>query len=177
MPVSSGGRDGDRPWDLGPYLGGGALRRLEHGPALAKEAVVFERLLVAVDGSAPAGRALAAAAELASRPGTEVHLVHVREFGFAGRAGEDEPAGAAAAHRILEDAVEVLTAAGVTPTSALRGCPVGHVARDLLDEARVSRTTVIVMGSRGHGDLEGLVLGSTAHKVLHLGALPVVIVR
>jgi nucleotide-binding universal stress UspA family protein len=144
---------------------------------LSQRRLVFERVLVAVDGSGPAGRALAAAAELASRPGTEVHLVHVREFGFAGHAGEDEPEGAAAAHRILEDAAEVITAAGVTPTSALRGCRVGHVARDLLDEAEASRATVIVMGSRGRGDLEGLVLGSTAHKLLHLGALPVVIVR
>ena len=36
---------------------------------------------------------------------------------------------------------------------------------------------VIVMGSRGRGDLAGLVLGSTAHKVIHLTDRPVLIVR
>ena len=31
--------------------------------------------------------------------------------------------------------------------------------------------------SRGRGDLAGLVLGSTAHKVIHLADRPVLIVR
>jgi nucleotide-binding universal stress UspA family protein len=138
---------------------------------------VFERILVAVDGSAHARRALDAAAELAALPGTEVRVVHVREFGFSGHAGDDEPEGASLSHRVLAEAVGVLSDAGVTSTSALRGARVGHVARDILDEAETSRATVIVMGSRGHSDLEGLVLGSTAHKVLHLGRLPVLVVR
>jgi nucleotide-binding universal stress UspA family protein len=139
---------------------------------------VFERILVAVDGSAHSRRALGAAAELAGRPGAEVRVVHVREFGFSGRAGEDEPEAAALAHRLLEEAVQVLAGDGVTATSALRGARVGHVARGIFEEAEASRATVIVMGSRGHSDLEGLTLGSTAHKVLHLCAtLPVLVVR
>lgn len=138
---------------------------------------MFERILVATDGSAHSRRALAAAAELASRPGVDVRVVHVREFGFSGRAGEDEPEEATEAHRLLGEALEQLTASGVTPTSALRGARVGHVAREILKEADASAATVIVMGSRGHSDLEGLVLGSTTHKVLHLGGLPVVVVR
>jgi nucleotide-binding universal stress UspA family protein len=36
---------------------------------------------------------------------------------------------------------------------------------------------VIIMGSRGRGDLAGLVLGSTAHKVIHLADRPVLVVR
>jgi nucleotide-binding universal stress UspA family protein len=36
---------------------------------------------------------------------------------------------------------------------------------------------VIVMGSRGRSDLTGLVLGSTAHKVIHLTDRPVLVVR
>jgi nucleotide-binding universal stress UspA family protein len=35
----------------------------------------------------------------------------------------------------------------------------------------------IIMGSRGRGDLAGLVLGSTAHKVIHLADRPVLVVR
>jgi Universal stress protein family len=34
-----------------------------------------------------------------------------------------------------------------------------------------------VMGSRGHGDLAGLVLSSTAHKVIHLADRPVLVAR
>jgi nucleotide-binding universal stress UspA family protein len=33
------------------------------------------------------------------------------------------------------------------------------------------------MGSRGRGDLAGLVIGSTTHKVIHLTDRPVLIVR
>jgi nucleotide-binding universal stress UspA family protein len=33
------------------------------------------------------------------------------------------------------------------------------------------------MGSRGSSDLAGLVLGSTAHKVIHLADRPVLVVR
>jgi nucleotide-binding universal stress UspA family protein len=36
---------------------------------------------------------------------------------------------------------------------------------------------MIVMGSHGTTDLEGILLGSTTHKVLHLGNLPVFVVR
>jgi len=36
---------------------------------------------------------------------------------------------------------------------------------------------VVVLGARGLTDLEGLVMGSTTHKVLHLGTLPVLVVR
>jgi nucleotide-binding universal stress UspA family protein len=44
-------------------------------------------------------------------------------------------------------------------------------------EARDFGAAVIVMGSRGHGGLAGLVLGSTAHKVIHLADRPVLVVR
>jgi nucleotide-binding universal stress UspA family protein len=36
---------------------------------------------------------------------------------------------------------------------------------------------MIVMGSRGRTNLEGLILGSVAHRVLHAAACPVLIIR
>jgi nucleotide-binding universal stress UspA family protein len=43
--------------------------------------------------------------------------------------------------------------------------------------ARERQADVIVMGSRGRSDLAGLLLGSTAHKVIYLADRPVLAVR
>jgi nucleotide-binding universal stress UspA family protein len=53
----------------------------------------------------------------------------------------------------------------------------GYAARNIVDDAKEHDVDVIVMGSRGRGDLAGLILGSTAHKVIHLADRPVLIVR
>ena len=53
----------------------------------------------------------------------------------------------------------------------------GYAARNIVDDAKEHDVDVIVMGSRGRGDLAGLILGSTAHKVIHLTDRPVLIVR
>ena len=48
---------------------------------------------------------------------------------------------------------------------------------EIVSEAKKRGADVIVMGSRGRGDLAGLVLGSTAHKVIHLADRQVMVVR
>jgi nucleotide-binding universal stress UspA family protein len=53
----------------------------------------------------------------------------------------------------------------------------GTAAREIADRAREHDAGTIVMGSKGHGDLAGLLLGSTAHKVIHLTDQPVLVVR
>ena len=53
----------------------------------------------------------------------------------------------------------------------------GYAAREIVEDAKSLDAGVIVMGSRGRGDLAGLVLGSTAHKVIHLADRPVLVVR
>ena len=60
---------------------------------------------------------------------------------------------------------------------ARKTTPHGYAARSIVDDAIEHDVDVIVMGTRGHGDLAGLVLGSTAHKVIHLADRPVLIVR
>ena len=59
----------------------------------------------------------------------------------------------------------------------MRNTIFGHAAREIIADAREHEADVIVMGSRGRGDLAGLVLGSTAHKVIHLADRPVLVVR
>ena len=53
----------------------------------------------------------------------------------------------------------------------------GHVARLIVAAARDHEAGMIVLGSRGRGDLTALLLGSVAHKVIHLADHPVLVVR
>lgn len=55
--------------------------------------------------------------------------------------------------------------------------PSGHPARAILDYATARSVDLIVMGSRGLSNLEGLMLGSVSHKVSHLAPCSCLTVR
>jgi len=54
---------------------------------------------------------------------------------------------------------------------------VGHAAESIASLADEGRFDLVVMGSRGHGNLANLVLGSVASKVLALCSTPVLFIR
>ncbi len=54
---------------------------------------------------------------------------------------------------------------------------IGHAAESIAKLATEGRFELIVMGSRGHGDLANLILGSVATKVLARSATPVLLIR
>jgi len=139
---------------------------------------MFDKILVAVDHSEVSDRALDAARDLAQLSEGEVWVLHMREREVAVKTGvslSDESmdeAGAAVAA-----AVDKLTAAGVKAHGDVGTTLFGYAARNIVNDAKEHDVDVIVMGSRGRGDLAGLILGSTAHKVIHLADRPVLIVR
>jgi len=53
----------------------------------------------------------------------------------------------------------------------------GPPGEKICDVARIEKSEMIIMGSRGRSDLAGLFLGSVAHRVLHQAPCPVLIVR
>jgi nucleotide-binding universal stress UspA family protein len=53
----------------------------------------------------------------------------------------------------------------------------GDPARAIVDRAKKERADMIVMGSRGFGDLKGLLLGSVSHKVASHAACTTVTVK
>jgi len=139
---------------------------------------MYEKLLVAVDQSPASDRAVLAARDLALLSKGEVWVLHLREHGVGGKAGllpayetTDE------ANAEVAASVETLTEAGVTAHAMVKNTMYGQAAREIVADAIELGCDVIVMGSRGRGDLTGLVLGSTAHKVIHLADRPVLIIR
>ncbi|MGA3216762.1 MAG: universal stress protein [Acidimicrobiales bacterium] len=138
---------------------------------------MFDKLVVALDESEYAGRVLEAASEIAAKFGSEVRVLHVLELGFVGRAGPVPLEGRDEVQKLVNDAVADLKSRGVKATGTVRAAQHGKVAVEICDEARDAGATAIVTGSRGLTDLEGMLVGSTTHKLLHLSHLPVLVIR
>jgi nucleotide-binding universal stress UspA family protein len=138
---------------------------------------MYERLLVAVDHSEVSERVLDAAQKLAALSQAEVWVLHVREREVIPRMGLVPTESDTQAQEAVDAAVEALTKAGVNVHAEVRDTLFGHAAREIVEDAKLHDAGVIVMGSRGRTDLAGMVLGSTAHKVIHLSDRPVLVIR
>jgi nucleotide-binding universal stress UspA family protein len=139
---------------------------------------MYDRILVAVDHSEWSDRAVRAARDLAVLSKGEVWVLHLREREMGAKTGvlridettEDANAQVAAS-------VDLLTQVGVKAHGEVRNTIFGYAAREIVNDAIEVDADIIVMGSRGRGDIVGLLLGSTAHKVIHLSDRPVLVVR
>lgn len=139
---------------------------------------MYDKILVAVDHSEISDRAVLAARDLAVLSKGEVWVLHLREREVAVKTGVAMTAESAdEANAAVSAAVEVLTQAGVKAHGDIRTTLFGYAAREIVDDAIEHDADLIVMGSRGRSDLVGFVLGSTAHKVIHLTDRPVLIVK
>jgi len=130
------------------------------------------RWLVAVDGSDGSLRAASMAARLiAGEARTGVDLVHVHPW-LVKEAAEVELARrgwhAAAAARALMDE------AGIAWRLHVR---MGEAAEEIVALAQELGSKGIAIGSHGLTATQSLFLGSVAYKVVHLGKVPVLIVR
>jgi len=138
---------------------------------------MYDKILMAVDRSDAAERVINAARELASLSDGEVWVLHLREMEVMYRGGYALRESDAEAQSIAEHAAQELHDSGVKAHYEVRNTLYGQAGREIVDAARAHDAGVIVMGSRGRSDLAGLVLGSTAHKVIHFSDRPVLIVR
>ena len=137
---------------------------------------MYDRLLVAVDQSEVSPRVIAAAKELASLSQGQVWVLHLREREF-GRLGLTPIESDEQARGPVSAGVEALTQAGIDAHGEVRETVFGHAAREIVKDAQEHDADVIIMGSRGRSELTGAILGSTAHKVIHLTDRPVMVVR
>jgi nucleotide-binding universal stress UspA family protein len=144
---------------------------------------VFRDILVAVDGSTHAERALAEAIDIARGSDGSLTLVTVvPELSAWALGGGFAPAvDYQAIHddlereyrRMLDDAQ-----AKVPPEISSRAILLdGRPGSAIVDEAKSGGHDLVVMGSRGRGELRSMVLGSVSQEVLHASPVPVLLVH
>jgi nucleotide-binding universal stress UspA family protein len=139
---------------------------------------MFEKILLAVDGSEHARKAVSLALDIAKKSNGDVVVVHVREH-IVDLGGTWEQESSTRAQAILDDACKELNEAGVTTRKVVRRSLAGsgRIAQEIVETADTEDAGLVVMGSRGVSDLRGFLLGSVAHKVLHLSSQPVLVAR
>jgi nucleotide-binding universal stress UspA family protein len=137
---------------------------------------MFEKIVLAVDGSDASRRAAEAAKSLAACSSGEVEILHLRER-QVGKAGVYDSETSADAAELVDAYLHDLSEAGVKATAEVHTTVVGRAAQGILEEAKRFGADTIVMGSRGMSDWTALLLGSVAYKVIHHAECPVVVVR
>jgi nucleotide-binding universal stress UspA family protein len=136
-----------------------------------------EQIVVGIDGSPSSNGALNWAIRQAQLTGAGLEAVTAWEysvpFGFVAPYGDDfDPD--AEARLVLDRAIEEAVV-GSPATEIRRVVAEGNPARMLV--AASENASLLVVGSRGHGDLAGLLLGSVSQYCVGHADCPVVVIR
>jgi len=147
---------------------------------------MINRILVAVDGSAASRRALSMAADMAQKYDAELVMLYViRDMQIPDSVqkmadidtfmGTRLSAMQMIGQQILKEYEDMIAPTGIkkTKTEVRPGDPAGVILH-YADEADMD---IIVMGSRGLGNLESTFLGSVSRKVTNLAKVPCLTVK
>jgi nucleotide-binding universal stress UspA family protein len=143
----------------------------------------MKKILIATDGSASSAEAVDFGIELATEHEAKVIFVHVApeleivpvaSFGMAGAIPRIPHHLDSVDRAPLEDAEQVAAREGVEATSKLL---VGDTVDEIVAYADSEGVDLIVIGSRGHGTLASMLLGSVSRGVLSESKRPVAIIR
>jgi nucleotide-binding universal stress UspA family protein len=134
------------------------------------------RVVVGVDGSQEASRALRRAAHEARLRGADLDVVHVvaAPSVLADPVLFPPPSRQELHARGLELIDETLTGTEVDDLEVERITVIGHAARALCDVAKGAE--LLVVGARGLGGFRGLLVGSVTHQVVAHAPCPVLVV-
>ncbi|WP_026380745.1 universal stress protein [Afifella pfennigii] len=146
-------------------------------------------ILHPTDGSKEALKALGYAADLAKARDARLLLVHVQRVHGSERVPPDLVEFQRIEHVRMTEADVLRSTADYIIAEAAKAARdkgaedvetlvvEGDPARRIVETAKEKGADTIVMGSRGLGDLQGLLLGSVSHKVTHLAPCTCIIVR
>jgi len=139
---------------------------------------MFEKILVPLDGSEHSLKALGVAVKIALRFDGKITLIHVYSLGgfsfSATPIKEFIEATRKAGVDILADGEKRAKAEGARVETVLLE---GHAVGQIIKVCREGKFDLIVMGARGLGKIEELLLGSVSDGVTRHACCPVLVVK
>lgn len=135
------------------------------------------KILLASDGSEEAQRAAGLAVEISKSTDSELHVAHAEEVPVMAHAYAvpDLQESEQVARELIDEQVEQIEAAGASV--AERHLRTGYPADEIIRLAEEIGAGLIVTGSRGHGGIKRLLLGSVSETVVRYAHCPVLVVR
>lgn len=146
---------------------------------------MYKRIIVPVDGSETATRALVAALQLARDGGGRVRLLHVVEDlafvdgydMYGGQTGELLQVMREAGDKVLDAALAVAQSAGVEADKQLFDRFGERLGEVVATAARQWNADLIVVGTHGRRGIGRVLLGSGAEQIIRLAPTPVLVIR
>jgi nucleotide-binding universal stress UspA family protein len=138
----------------------------------------MKNIILAFDGSEYSNRALQYAKTFAERFEATLWLVHIFTHTSDLLGYEDYEKlyskRKAGGQNLLDKALQELKNTRLDVKEELQE---GPEAESILNIAKRCQADLIVMGTRGHGTLTGLLVGSVSRKVIHHASCPVMVVH
>jgi nucleotide-binding universal stress UspA family protein len=140
---------------------------------------MFEKILVAYDGSEGSRRALGVGIELAKRLGAELYSISVMEHlpHYAATVGEVKEAQAEFEvffRELTKQARDLAALQGVELQTVIKA---GHEVETIVTFARAGGFDLLVIGFVGHSNIWGRIMGSTTQNLSRLAPCAVMIVK
>ena len=148
---------------------------------------MYKRIMVAIDSSATASKALSEAIQLARNSGAELCIVHAEDESLLEQHGmgigsyidvaKAEAAIRSAGQQLLDEAVAQAAAEGVNAEKMLLESSKKRVP-DLIEEgAKAWQADLIMVGTHGRRGFERLIVGSVAEKLVRIASSSLLLVR
>jgi nucleotide-binding universal stress UspA family protein len=134
---------------------------------------MFHTIVLALDGSDGAKKAIPIAVELAEKEKAKLVIAHVTEY-LAAKGGELPHVDEGEIREEIQQEAKELSDRGIETEVQFADTMLGGPAHAIVGIADRTGGDLIVTGTHGHGAIAGVLLGSVAHRLLHIAKRPTV---
>lgn len=141
---------------------------------------MYKNILLAIDGSEQSAKATMHTAELAKSFGSEITLFHVMVISTVADTHDDIKGlimgeTQRQSDNILKQAKEKLSEYNITVKEA--ASVYGHPAHEIYKKSKEGNYDLLIIGSRGLGEIKSFLMGSVSKQVVQHANCPVLVVR